>query len=100
MSLYESCDCSERVIKNSKIEFPPERIYGRIFLTEVGGKFFAGFFPSLFFLDQGENAPQKNTAETQSMKIQVMSGEIPVSKNVGKIMQNVGSRNLHLNRQS
>ena len=59
MSLYESCDCSERVIKNSKIGFPPERIYGRIFLTEVGEKFFAGFFPSLFFLDQGESAPQK-----------------------------------------
>ena len=28
------------------------------------------------------------------MKIQIKSGEIPVFKNVGKIMQNVGSRRL------
>ena len=37
---------------------------------------------------------EKNPAETQSMEIQVKSGEIPVCKNVGKIMQNVGSRKL------
>ena len=37
-----------------------------------------------------EKTPQK----TQSMKIQVESGEIPVRKNVGKIMQNVVSHTL------
>ena len=88
MSLYESCDFSEGVIENWKIGFPLERIYGRIFLAEVGGKFSTGFFPSLSFLDQGE----KNPAESQSVKVQGTSGEISVSKNVGKIMQNVGSR--------
>ena len=47
-----------------------------------------------FFLDQGESAPGKTPAETQSMKSQVNSEEIPVCNDVGKIMQNVGSRRL------
>ena len=46
------------------------------------------------FLDQGENTPGKTTAEIQSVKIQVKSGEIPVRKNVGKIMQSVDSFRL------
>ena len=37
---------------------------------------------------------EQKPAETQSIKIQVKSGEIPVCKNVGKIMQYVGSRRL------
>ena len=95
MSLYESCDFSEGVIEVAKIEFSLEGVYGPIFLTEFGGKLFASFFPSLFFFSQGENPPpKKNPAETQSMKIQVKSGEILVCKNVGKIMQNIGSRRL------
>ena len=53
------------------------------------------FFPvSFFFLDQGESTPGEKTTETQSMKTQVNSGEIPVRKDVGKFMQNVGSRRL------
>ena len=36
----------------------------------------------------------KTPAETQSVKIQVNSEEITVCKDVGKIMQNVGSRRL------
>ena len=52
------------------------------------------FFWCRFFLGQGENTSGKKPAETQSMKIQVKSGEIPVRKNVGKIMQNVSSRSL------
>ena len=36
----------------------------------------------------------KKPAETQSMKTQVNSGKLPACKNVGKIMQNVGSRRL------
>ena len=47
------------------------------------------FFRCPFFSGQGENTPGKNLAETQSMKIQVKSGEILVQKNVRKIMQNV-----------
>ena len=64
-------------------------------MTEFEGTFFAGFFCwCLFFLGQGESTPGKNPAETQPMKTQVNSGEIPVRKDVGKIMQNVGSRRL------
>ena len=52
------------------------------------------FSRCLFFLGQGENTPGKNPAETQSMKTQIKLGDIPVRKNVGKFMQNVGSRRL------
>ena len=56
---------------------------------------FAGFFPSvLFFLVQRENTLGKNPAETELMKIQVQSEEIPVCKGAGEIMQNVDSRRL------
>ena len=47
-----------------------------------------------FFLDQGESTPGKKLAETQSMKTQVNSGEMPVRMDVGKIMQSVGSHRL------
>ena len=77
-----------------KIVFSRERVYGRIFLTEFGGTFFAGLYPDLFSLAKEKIHREKNLADTQSMKIQVKSGEIPVCKNVGKIMQNVGSRRL------
>ena len=71
-------------------------MYGQICLTEFIRTFFASFFPSLFYLSQGEYTPRKNPGGTQSMKIQVKPGEIPVRKNVGKNMQNV---DLQLNRQ-
>ena len=72
MSLYEYFNFSEGVIEVAKI----------------------AFFWCRFFLGQGENTSGKKPAETQSMKIQVKSGEIPVRKNVGKIMKNEGSRRL------
>ena len=59
MSLYESCGFSEGVIEVKKIAFSLERVYGRIFLTEFGGIFFAGFFPGLFFFGHGENTLRK-----------------------------------------
>ena len=58
------------------------------------------FFRCLFFLRQRESTSGKNPAESQSMKIQVKSEEIPVRKNVGKIMQNVAVADLQLKRQS
>ena len=61
MSLYESCDFPEGVIKITKIEFSLERVHGRIFLTQFEAIFFAGIFPSLFFFGQGENTPRKKT---------------------------------------
>ena len=42
-----------------KIAFSFERVYGRIFLTEFGGIFFAGFFRDLYFFGKGENTPRK-----------------------------------------
>ena len=87
MSLYEPFDFSEGVIEVTKIEFSLEGLYGRIFLTAFGGTFFAGFYPGSFFSGQRQNTPGKKSAKTQSMKIQVKSGEIPVRKNGGKIMQ-------------
>ena len=59
MSLYGSCDFSEGVIEVAKIAFSLERVYGRIFLTEFGGIFFAGFFRDLYFFGKGENTPRK-----------------------------------------
>ena len=73
-----------------KIAFSLERVYGRIFLTEFGGIFFAGFFSSAMEKIYRE----KNPAENQSMKLQVNSGEIRVCKSDGKTMQNVGNRRL------
>ena len=66
MSLYESCDFSEGVIEVAKIEFSLEGVYGRIFLTEFGGKFSASFFPSLFFFSQGEKTPRKKPPQKLS----------------------------------
>ena len=54
------------------------------------------FFCGLFFWGQGENTSGKNPSETSSMKIQVKSGEVPVWKNAGKIVQNVDSCRLTL----
>ena len=51
-------------------------------------------FLQVFFWDQGENTPGKNFSETQSIKIELKSGEIPVLKNLGKIIWNVDSRGL------
>ena len=94
MSLYESFDFSEGLIEVAKIAFSLGRVYGRIFL-EFEGIFFAGFFLGVFFSQaQEKNTPGKNPAETQSMKTQIKLGDIPVRKNVGKFMQNVGSRRL------
>ena len=77
----------------ARIAFSLERLYyGRIFLTEFGATIFADFY--LFFLGQRENNTEKKLAETQSMKIQVKSGEIPVCKNVGKMKPKVDSRRL------
>ena len=47
--MYESFDISEGVIEVAKIALFLERLYGRIFLTEFGGTFFAGFFLGVFF---------------------------------------------------
>ena len=66
MSLHESCYFSEGVIEVAKIAFSLERVYGRIFLTEFGGTFFAGFFPSLFYFVEGENTPRKKTPQKLS----------------------------------
>ena len=63
--------------------------------TKFGRTFLAGLFQvCLFFWDQGENTPGKNFPETQSIKIELKSGEIPVLNNLGKIIWNVDSRSL------
>ena len=61
MSLYESYDFSEGVVEVAKIAFSVKRVYGRIFLTEFGRTFIAGFFPSLFFKEKihRDKPPQK-----------------------------------------
>ena len=52
------------------------------------------FSQSFLLYRRRKYTAKKNPAETQSMKIHVNSGEIPVCKNIGKIMQNVDSRSL------
>ena len=73
MSLYESCDFSEKILEVAKVLFSRERVYGRIFLTEFEGTFFAGFFPDLFFFGQGENTVRKklrrNSVDENSRKV-------------------------------
>ena len=69
MSLCKSCDFCEGVIEVAKIAFSLERVYGRIFLSEFGGTFFAAFFSGLFSLVKEKIHREKNPAETQSMKI-------------------------------
>ena len=56
--------------------------------------FLQAFFQVSFFLRLSRMYTGKKPAETQSMKTQVNSGKLPARKNVGKIMQNVGSRRL------
>ena len=63
-------------------------------VNSLGEIFFSGFFGGFFFLSKVEKYTGKKLVETQSMKIQAKSEEIPVRKNVGKIMQNVDSRRL------
>ena len=60
----------------------------------MGQHFLLAFFLVSFFLRPRRKLHRKKLAETQSMKIQVKSGEIPVRKNVGKMKQNVDSRRL------
>ena len=67
LGIYESFDISEGDIELVKIALSLERLYGQIVLTEFRGTFFAGFFPGLFFLGQGESTPKKDLEETQSM---------------------------------
>ena len=73
MSLYESCDFSEKILEVAKVLFSRERVYGRIFLTEFEGIFLAGFFPDLFFFGQGENTPRlkprRNSVNENSSKV-------------------------------
>ena len=50
MSLYKLFDFPKGGIGIAKIAFYIERLcYGRIFLIEFRGTFFAVFFPSVFF---------------------------------------------------
>ena len=65
------------------------------YLDWVWGNIFCRLFSwCLFFLDQGESYTGKKLAETQSVKIQLKSREIPVDKNVGKMKQNLDTRTL------
>ena len=57
--------------------------------------FLLALFRYLFFLGQEENTSGKNPTDTQSMKIQVKLGEMPVRKNVVKIMQRQYSKFSH-----
>ena len=67
--------------------------YFRLSLEE---HFLQAFFLVFFSSAKEKIHREKTLAETQSMKIQVKSGEIPVRKKVGKIMQKVSSRRLTL----
>ena len=60
MNLYESFDFSEGGV--AKIAFSLERLnYERIFLTEFGETFFAGFLVVSFFLSDVFCSPEKNS---------------------------------------
>ena len=71
-------------------------IYLFIYLFICFYLFWRTFFPRSFFLRPRRKYTKKNPAESYSMKIQVKSGETPVRKNAGKIIQNVDCRRLTL----
>ena len=107
--MYESCDFSEGIIEVAKIVFSLERVYGRIFLTEFGGTFFAGSFPGLFFLGQGENTPWKkprrNSVNENSSKIRRNTSPQERWKNYAKRRQwqtytKIGKVNMLANTQN
>ena len=62
------------------------------FWLSLQEQFLQALFAVLFSSAKEKIPREKNPAETQSMKIQVKSGELPIYKNIGKIMQNAGSR--------
>ena len=67
MSLYESFDFSEGVINVAKFAFSLERLYERIFLTEFGRTFFAGFFPGVFFSKAKEKIHREKNPQKHSL---------------------------------
>ena len=73
--------------------FPWKSIWKDIF-DWVWRNIFCRIFSRCFFSWAKEKYTWKSLSETQSMKIQVKLGETPVRKNVGKLMQTVGSRRL------
>ena len=73
----------------AKIAFSFERLYGQIFLTNLGETFFVGFFPGFFFLRPRRKYTGKKTRRNT---VNENSSKIPVHKDVRKIMQDVGSR--------
>ena len=78
-----------------KLHFPlKDYIMDGYFWLSLRKHFCRLFSRCLFFFGQGEKYTGKKLTETQSTKIQVKSGEVPVRKNFGKIMQNVDSRRL------
>ena len=99
MSLHESFDFSEKGIGIAKIAFSSLKDFivdGYIWLTFwVWGNIFCQLFSLwLFLLGQREKYTGQKLTETQSMKTQVKSGEIPIHKKVGKMKQNVDSCRL------
>ena len=67
-------------------------------MTEFGGTFFAGSFSGVFFSYAKEKVLRVKTPRKVSQW--KFKEEIPVRKNVGKIMQNVAVADLQLKRQS
>ena len=64
--------------------------------TEFERTFFAGFWFFFYFWGQGENTPGTTHLPPRNLvnKVQVKSGEIPVLKNLRKIIRKVDSRSL------
>ena len=71
--------------------FPWKSIWTDISVWVWRNIFCSLFFRS-FFLGQGENTPRKKPRRNSVNENSLKSGEIPVRKNAGKIMENVGSR--------
>ena len=78
-----------------KLHFPLKEYMDGYFCLSLEEHFLQPFFLSfiaVFFLGQGENTPRKKTRRNSVNENSLKSGEIPIRKNVGKIMENVGSR--------
>ena len=77
------------------LHFPLKEYMDRYFWLSLDEHSLQAFFP-VFFSKREYTAKKPSRNSKKSMKIQVKSGEIPVRKKVGKIMQKVISLRLTL----
>ena len=76
------------------MHFPLKEYMERLYGLNLVEHFLQIFFQVFFFLRPRRKYTKKKPPKNSANKIQVTSGEIPVLKNLGKIIRNIDSRTL------